>query len=67
MKEWEHQVTFCPVSMPDITFRCVHYVPVMPSDEGILNVTLVIGDELANQGFTAITYQGKHIFIYLYS
>lgn len=51
----------------DIWFHCVHYVPVMPGDEGILNVTLVIGDELANQGFTAITNQGKRIFIYLYS
>lgn len=39
----------------------------VPGDEGILNVTFAFADELANQGFTAITDQGGHVFIYLYS
>lgn len=40
---------------------------VMPGDEGIRIVTFVFADELANQSFTAITNQGRHVFIYLYS
>lgn len=45
----------------------VYMVCRVPADEAVVNVTFAIADELANQGFTAITIQGRHIFIYLYS
>lgn len=57
----------CPFNVPNIWLHCIHYPSVVPGDEGILNVTFAFADELANQGFTAITNQGRHVFIYLYS
>lgn len=54
-------------SVSDIWLPCIRYPSVVPGDEGIVNVTFVIADLLANQGFTAITIKDRHIFIYLYS
>lgn len=38
----------------------------VPGNEGTHNVTFAFADELANQGFPAITKWGRHILINLY-
>lgn len=63
----EHGDCCCPFSASDVWLHCTHDPSVVPGDEGMLDVTFEFTDELANQGFAAITDQDGHIFIYLFS